>query len=100
MSLNGELWEVGSYKGGTALFFRMLSEKYLGTPKIIRLFDTFDGMPETSDRDIHNKGDFSNTSLDFVKVSVGSEEWYFIPQGLCSRDFHRSRSAQYTIRTY
>lgn len=59
--LNGDVAEVGVYKGGTA---RLLAEVYSDLPKSIYLFDTFGGMPETlPDKDWHKAGDFSDTTL-------------------------------------
>ncbi len=59
----GEVAEVGVYKGGTAkILAKVIAEKP------IHLFDTFVGMPETKpEKDIHQKGDFSDTSLTVVK---------------------------------
>ena len=38
----------------------------------LRLFDTFEGMPETDPtRDFHSKGNFSDTSLERVREIVG-----------------------------
>ena len=49
----GEIWECGVYKGGTA---NALS----GFNRTLRLFDTFEGMPEVSEFDnYHKAGDFN-----------------------------------------
>lgn len=70
--LQGDFWECGVYKGGTA---RMFAEFLVarGRPDLkLHLFDTFGGMPETDEKfDIHLKGDFSDTSLDEVRRVVG-----------------------------
>jgi len=48
----GEIWECGVYKGGTA-------NALAGFNRKLRLFDTFEGMPEVSEFDnFHKKGDF------------------------------------------
>ena len=48
----GEIWECGVYKGGTA-------NAFAGFNRTLRLFDTFEGMPEVSEYDnFHKKGDF------------------------------------------
>ena len=48
----------------------------------MRLFDTFEGMPETDPgRDLHNRGDFSDTSLEAVRAIVGSEPWIWYHKG-------------------
>lgn len=71
--VEGDVAEVGVYKGGTALLF---SELLLGSGKHLHLFDTFEGMPETAsrDKDFHRPGDFSDTSLPGVMAFLGSPE--------------------------
>lgn len=65
-SLSGDVAEVGVYRGGTAKLLALLNKKN-GIHKNIFLFDTFEGMPETSqEKDFHQKGDFSDTSLGAV----------------------------------
>lgn len=73
--LEGEVWECGVYRGGTAMLFagRLSRGK---TP--LRLFDTFEGMPETDAvRDLHKAGDFSDTSLEAVRSRVQGEFIHF-----------------------
>lgn len=54
LKTTGEIWECGVYRGGTA---KALS----GFCRTLRLFDTFCGMPEVSDKDnFHKTGDFSD----------------------------------------
>ena len=61
--LPGINFEVGVYKGGTALLIRRTSKKDLF------LVDTFDGMPTVDDqKDLHHTGDFADTSLERVKI--------------------------------
>jgi O-methyltransferase len=76
LHLNGDFWECGVYKGGTAA---MLAEVVVRaaspTPCRVHLFDTFSGMPESNpDRDLHQQGDFADTSLEAVKEIVGRSE--------------------------
>jgi O-methyltransferase len=84
LNVNGELLELGVYKGGTAYLLKLLRDE-TARSKIIRLFDSFIGMPKTDDlKDVHKAGDFANTSLDAVRSLVGTEgvEYHagFIPQ--------------------
>ncbi|OHB64667.1 MAG: hypothetical protein A2168_02955 [Planctomycetes bacterium RBG_13_50_24] len=61
----GEMAEVGVYKGGTA---KLISKVAAKTAKTVHIFDTFSGMPPTDiTKDRHKEGDFSDTSLDAVK---------------------------------
>lgn len=57
----GDIYEFGSFSGGSAVFMATLL-KQLGRRSKVYAFDTFEGMPETdSVRDMHHKGDFTNT---------------------------------------
>ncbi len=65
--LEGEMAEVGVYKGGTAKLIAKTCPQ-----KTVHLFDTFSGMPEVeSGTDVHRKGDFADTSLESVKKFLG-----------------------------
>lgn len=86
--LHGEFWECGVYKGGTA---RMLAE-FLASdaPPGVRLhlFDTFNGMPKTDkDLDLHQEGDFSDTSLADVQLRVGNRERVVFHRGWIPETF-------------
>ncbi len=64
----GEIWEAGVWRGDTAVFLSALAKDYCVE---LRLFDTFEGMPETDpSRDLHKAGDFADTSLDLVKERI------------------------------
>ena len=66
--LDGEFWECGVYKGGTAM---LLSEVAPDIP--LCLFDTFEGMPKTDPQhDIHQAGDFADTSVEAVRQRAPS----------------------------
>ena len=57
----GEIWECGVYKGGTAYALAGFKRK-------LRLFDTFNGMPEVSEYDnFHKQGDFSDAVIPDIK---------------------------------
>ena len=65
----GEIWELGVFQGESAAFLASLSAS---CGRTLRLFDTFEGMPETDpvlDR-FHKGGDFSDTSLQRVRDRV------------------------------
>lgn len=65
--LPGDAAEVGVYRGGTA---RLLGRVFNGG-RILHLFDTFSGMPETdASKDTHKKGDFADTSLQGVRTAL------------------------------
>lgn len=68
--LDGDVAEVGVYKGGTG---RLLAQVFAGSDKKIFLFDTFAGMPDTINPDVDEwePGDFGDTSVEAVRKVVG-----------------------------
>lgn len=66
----GQLAECGVYKGGTAYILAALACQ---AGRRLLLFDTFSGMPDTNPRkDLHRKGDFSDTSLESVQAYLNT----------------------------
>ena len=71
LHLSGDIWECGVYKGGTAAMMAAVMRDSAQSDKKLFLFDTFQGMPETdSEKDIHEKGDFKDTSIETVTSYV------------------------------
>lgn len=70
-NVEGDVIECGVYRGGTArLFADLLRASDSG--KTLHLFDTFSGIPErTSGQDVHAVGDFSDTSVEGVRRTLG-----------------------------
>ncbi|MFC1560954.1 TylF/MycF/NovP-related O-methyltransferase [Candidatus Latescibacterota bacterium] len=69
--LEGDIWECGVYKGGTAILFAELIASTKGAISTLHLFDTFQGMPETDPKvDLHQRGDFADTSLPTVRKLI------------------------------
>jgi O-methyltransferase len=68
-NIEGEFYECGVYKGGTALLIAEVINYYNGEySQNLHLFDTFEGMPETNnEKDWHKKGDFADTSIESVQ---------------------------------
>lgn len=88
--LPGEIWELGVYKGGTALLLkREIVRLYeAGELPSLRLFDTFAGMPEVDQAlDCHEQGDFGDTSLENVRHVVGSDSFINYHQGVIPDTF-------------
>ena len=85
--LEGDVWECGVYKGGTAaLMANMIRDK--APQKNLLLFDTFEGMPKTNEEfDWHKEGDFADTSIETVKKFVGNEEIARYHQGFIPDTF-------------
>lgn len=72
LNLDGQWYEAGVYKGGTAMLLaKLLEEKARHKQTRLHLFDTFEGMPETDPRiDILKKGTFKDTSLETVMSQI------------------------------
>jgi O-methyltransferase len=87
LHIEGDFVECGVYRGGTAGVLADMVEHKPG--KKLRLFDTFDGMPEVdTEKDLHAKGDFSDASLSLVKKHVGKDSVTVYYQGLIPDTFN------------
>lgn len=91
----GDVAEIGVYKGGSA---RLLAATTAGTGKTLHLFDTFAGMPETdSQRDLHKKGDFSDTSLEGVQAFLAGFNHVSFHQGFFPASAQGLESAKFCL---
>lgn len=61
------IWDLGVYKGGSSLFMQMclLENKMKNS---LYIFDTFDGIPNKSEFDIHNIGDIKGSNYERIKT--------------------------------
>lgn len=65
LHVDGEFFECGVHRGGSALFLARMLE---GSGKTLHLFDTFAGMPAPDmRRDLHNAGDFADVDVEQVR---------------------------------
>jgi O-methyltransferase len=89
LALEGEFVECGVYKGGTALLFaKIIGEQSRPHKKSLHLFDTFQGMPDVNaEKDIHRKGDFSDTSLETVRSRLTAFPWTVFHPGIVPSTF-------------
>ena len=88
INIDGDIWECGVYKGGTAAMIAAILRDSRRTDKRLYLFDTFEGMPETdSKKDLHHKGDFSDTTAEAVRSYVGADEFCILRQGFIPESF-------------
>jgi len=67
--LKGQVWECGTYKGGTALLMSNVIDEHVPESEIeLHLFDTFEGIPSVDgDKDLHQAGDFNDVDIEAVK---------------------------------
>jgi len=89
LSLGGEFWECGVYKGGTAILLaKVIAEYGASTGTKLHLFDTFEGMPDTNaQKDWHKSGDFKDTSEEAVKGRVGHTDLVVTHKGFIPDSF-------------
>jgi O-methyltransferase len=84
LSIPGEIWEAGVYRGGSALLLKRLLLAALRPAALprLRLFDSFEGLPAgAADIDLHNEGDFSDTSIEAVMRLVGTDAFIDFRKG-------------------
>ncbi len=105
LRLEGDVVECGVFRGGTALLESMVIASS-GRPRGLHLFDSFQGMPETTEGlDQFTCGDFKQTSAqgvaallagyDFVTMHVG-----FIPDTFAGVDIPRIAWAHIDLDIY
>lgn len=89
LSLEGDFWECGVYKGGTArLLAQVIEDADAASKRRLHLFDSFQGMPATDeDRDLHRQGDFADTSLKGVQSAVGHDHLVDYHEGFIPATF-------------
>ncbi len=84
ISLEGDIAELGVYRGGSAKALAKVIEKY-NPDKNLLLFDTFEGFPEPDTKqDLFKKGDLSDTSYEEVKDYLNNYKFVSIYKGLFS----------------
>jgi O-methyltransferase len=66
--LTGEVWECGVFEGDTSLIIKNYLED-INSPKIFRLFDTFEGMPYSGLHDVHEIGSMK-ADVDIVRKKL------------------------------
>lgn len=69
LCLDGGFAEFGVFRGGTALLAAHVLRDAADT-RVLRLFDSFAGMPKTSEGEAFDSGDFSGTSKEMVQALV------------------------------
>lgn len=94
--LEGEVWECGVYRGGTAMLLQATLREQ--GKSMLRLFDTFEGMPKTSaEKDLHRKGDFSDTTLEAVRGRLHTDTRTFLHRGLIPDSFAGLESSRIAL---
>ena len=85
-TLRGEIWECGTYRGGSAMCMKgQLIEE--GSARVLRLFDTFEGMPVSGEWDTHAVGTFSETSKGGIYALFEGLEGVLIHPGIMPATF-------------
>lgn len=85
--LDGDMIECGVFRGGTALLERRTLEA-VQSPHSLHLFDSFEGMPTTTDGiDRFEQGDLGTTSLEAVQALIGDAPFVRIHPGFIPATF-------------
>jgi O-methyltransferase len=93
--LGAEFWECGVYRGGTAMLLQAaLAQR---DDVMLRLFDTFEGMPATSDVDLHREGDFADTSLTAVRARLAPSTTTSFHSGFIPNSFAGLESSRIAL---
>jgi len=72
--LEGDIFEFGSYRGGSAAFIACVV-RALGRRTRVYACDTFEGLPATDQaRDLHSAGDFRDADLVGFRAFIRSED--------------------------
>lgn len=71
-ALEGDVAEFGVFQGGSAYFFAKAMQHFGLDEKLLFLYDTFQGIPQSSALDLVDVNDFSGNSLDRVKSLLGN----------------------------
>jgi O-methyltransferase len=93
LALDGEIWECGVFKGGTA---RLLASVIAAqSPRVLRLFDTFEGSPPIDrdfdvrypKRDVTTDGEREELSESAVRRRLGGYDFVEFHRGLMPASF-------------
>jgi O-methyltransferase len=101
--LDGDMAECGVYKGGGALLIARAiaaTRSAIGRPAVeLLLFDTFEGMPDTTgvDAQVHSAGDFGDTSLEAVAKVMSPFSFATLRQGLIPASLRGLESRRFSF---
>lgn len=85
-NIDGDIFDCGVFRGGSSLYIKGCIDD-LKINKKLYLFDTFEGIPEKSEIDIHNIGDIKGSSFDeVVNLFEGLDNVYFL-KGIIPKTF-------------
>jgi O-methyltransferase len=99
LALDGEFWECGVYKGGSARMLAAITQEEV----TLRLFDTFCGLPGAdSTRDFMKRGELGDTTLQLVRSIVGDGVIRpgLIPETFCGLESSRIALAHVDVDLY
>lgn len=94
----GPFIEIGVYRGGSAYCLSQLATSQF---RKLHLFDTFSGMPEKSEIDTHEIGDFADTDVERIKEFIPDATFHVgmfpgtMPDGLTGIAFAHVDCDQY-----
>ncbi len=97
MELDGDVAEFGVFQGGSACFFALTMQKLGFDEKLLFLYDTFEGIPQSSALDLVEVNDFSGTSLERVQSLLSDfDNVRFVP-GDVMQTFRASSEGPFSL---
>lgn len=94
LNQQGEIWECGVYRGGTALLLADAIRES-GRVTLLRLFDTFSGHPfDDAGYSEHRQGGFSDVRLEEVKGLLFPYPFVMFHCGVIPQTFSGGESSQ------
>lgn len=81
----GEYWECGTFQGECAFYVK--TQAITGSPRTMRLFDTFSGQPASGPYDMHPVGSMDGTSEQMVVDLFSGHSDVYIHQGVMPATF-------------
>lgn len=86
-ALPGDVAEFGVFQGGSACFFALAMQRFGLNKKRLFLYDTFEGIPQSSALDLVEVSDFSGNSLERVQSLMSGFDNVCIVPGDVTRTF-------------
>ncbi len=93
--LTGEVWECGVFEGDTSVRIKRLLEE-VDSPKVLRLFDSFEGMPYSGLHDVHEVG-VMKSDVNAVKARFADVPNVEIHKGIMPASFGGLEGAEISI---
>ncbi len=96
-SLEGDVAEFGVFQGGSAYFFALAMQQFGLDEKLLFLYDTFNGIPQSSVLDLVEVDDFSGSSLERVQNLLSGFDNVRLVPGDVTKTFQASNEGPFSL---